>query len=483
MRHLRKQGESRREIVAVILAATVLFLLALGAAAWLRSAMPQRQIRRIRAAIEAGDADQARELTGRWLDPEQRRDWEQAIDYAQADALMAAGRWEEARSAFGALGNYADSAEKMDRCVLALGNEALERGELSQAEDLFRSISAMDMVDETHWRAALLAESEGRWADALRGFLALGDYAGAAERAGALAVRLTGESDPEKALLAVSALSPGELARREEMVRRRSLLPGQVLDVGFYHTVGLRSDGAVLAAGDDTYGQCRVSDWTDITAICAGAYHTVGLRADGSVLAAGRNDEGQCDVSDWSGIVQIAAADYATFGLKSDGTVVHTGFGAFDETAQWTQIRYITGGSYALGALRAGGTALISHLSARSDELTGLTSLAVNTGYAVGLREDGTVVSPQVPLPGWEDILTVSASGTAVLGLRADGTVAALFFRPGDDPGVAGERDVVALAAGGTHFAFLRADGTVSVLGGTGRGETDTASWRLFSGS
>ena len=483
MRHLKKQGGSRREAAAVIMAATVLFLLALGAGAWLRSAMPQRQIRRIRAAIDAGDTRSARELTGRWLDQEQRRDWEQAIDYAEADALMTAGHWEEARSAFGALGNYADSAEKMDRCVLALGSEAMERGELEEAEALFRSISAMEMVDETHWRAALLAEAEGRWADALRGSLALGEYGGAAERAADLAVRLTGENDPEKALLAVSALSPQELARREEMARRRSLLPGRVLDVGFFHTVGLRFDGTVLAAGDDTYGQCRVSDWAGITEVCTGAYHTVGLRMDGTVVAAGDNSEGQCDVSGWTGVIQIAAADYATFGLKSDGTVVCAGFGAFDETAQWTQVRYITGGSYALGALRAGGTALISHLSARSDELTELESLAVNTGFAVGVRDDGTVVSPRVELSGWQDILTVSASGTAVLGLRANGTVAAVFFRPEDDPGVAAERDVVALAAGGTHFAFLHADGTVSVLGGTGRGETDTAGWRLLPGS
>ena len=30
------------------------------------------------------------------------------------------------------------------------------------------------------------------------------------------------------------------------------------------HTVGLRSDGTVVATGWNEYGQCNVSDWTDI---------------------------------------------------------------------------------------------------------------------------------------------------------------------------------------------------------------------------
>lgn len=30
------------------------------------------------------------------------------------------------------------------------------------------------------------------------------------------------------------------------------------------HTVGLKSDGTVIATGNNEYGQCNVSDWTDI---------------------------------------------------------------------------------------------------------------------------------------------------------------------------------------------------------------------------
>ena len=36
--------------------------------------------------------------------------------------------------------------------------------------------------------------------------------------------------------------------------------------------------------------------------ISAGYAHTVGLRSDGTVVAVGNNDDGQCDVSDWTDI-------------------------------------------------------------------------------------------------------------------------------------------------------------------------------------
>ncbi|MEH7753854.1 RCC1 domain-containing protein, partial [Bacillus toyonensis] len=41
----------------------------------------------------------------------------------------------------------------------------------------------------------------------------------------------------------------------------------------------------------------------DIVAIAAGCAHTVGLKSDGTVVAVGNNEFGQCDVGSWSGIL------------------------------------------------------------------------------------------------------------------------------------------------------------------------------------
>ena len=55
----------------------------------------------------------------------------------------------------------------------------------------------------------------------------------------------------------------------------------------------------MLAAGDNSRGQCEVSSWSDVVAVAAGSTHTLALRADGSVVAAGNNDDGQCDTARW----------------------------------------------------------------------------------------------------------------------------------------------------------------------------------------
>ena len=82
--------------------------------------------------------------------------------------------------------------------------------------------------------------------------------------------------------------------------KRKALEPAQHFIVcGDSHTVGLRADGRVLAAGYNEDGQCNVGNWRNVIAIACDSYHTVGLRADGTVVATGKNSDGQCGVSGW----------------------------------------------------------------------------------------------------------------------------------------------------------------------------------------
>ena len=59
--------------------------------------------------------------------------------------------------------------------------------------------------------------------------------------------------------------------------------------------------------------------------VAAGVGHTVGLKSDGTVVAIGDNSSGQLNVGSWINIVQLAARSNHTVGLKSDGTVVAVG--------------------------------------------------------------------------------------------------------------------------------------------------------------
>lgn len=90
---------------------------------------------------------------------------------------------------------------------------------------------------------------------------------------------------------------------------------------GLHHTVALRSDGTCAAFGSNDYGQCNVSEWTDIVAVAAGRYFTLGLRSDGTVAACGANLEGQCNVSDYRNVVGIAACDQTAVLMFADGTL------------------------------------------------------------------------------------------------------------------------------------------------------------------
>jgi hypothetical protein len=89
------------------------------------------------------------------------------------------------------------------------------------------------------------------------------------------------------------------------------------ISAGTYHTVGLKSDGTVVAVGLNGDGRCDVSDWTNIVAIDAGV-HTVGLKADGTVVAIGENRYNQCDVSNWSDIMMPAYAEEQTATVESE---------------------------------------------------------------------------------------------------------------------------------------------------------------------
>lgn len=76
------------------------------------------------------------------------------------------------------------------------------------------------------------------------------------------------------------------------------------VSTALYHTVGLKTDGTVVTVGSDQFGKRNVGDWSNIVAVAAGCYHTVGLKSDGTVVAIGGNEYnfGQCDVSNWTDI-------------------------------------------------------------------------------------------------------------------------------------------------------------------------------------
>ena len=180
-----------------------------------------------------------------------------------------------------------------------------------------------------------------------------------------------------------------------------------IIDVaaGNSHYVGLKSDGTVVAVGDNKCGQCDVSDWTDIVAICVGKYHTVGLKSDGTVVATGEYlNEEHCFVSTWTDIVAISASGYHTVGLKSDGTVVADGdrscYEAFGSPSvyTWSNIIAIAAGDlFTVGVTSAGNVFTIGNDLLRvvkeAKKWKDIVAISTKQDRIVGLKSDGTLIT------------------------------------------------------------------------------------------
>jgi alpha-tubulin suppressor-like RCC1 family protein len=134
---------------------------------------------------------------------------------------------------------------------------------------------------------------------------------------------------------------------------------------GYYHSVALKSDGTMVAWGDNTEGQTTLQGSPgEVVAIAAGNAHTVAMKNDGTIVAWGRNVEGQTALqSGLSGVAAIAAGGDFTMALQSDGRVVAWGDNANGQT------------------------------SVPPAALSGVTAIAAGGDHALALKSDGTVVS------------------------------------------------------------------------------------------
>ena len=86
----------------------------------------------------------------------------------------------------------------------------------------------------------------------------------------------------------------GDYKDSNQLINEHKIDFQNYISTGIDHTVGLKSDGTVVATGKNEDGRCDVSDWSDIVAVSAGDDHTVGLKSNGTVVATGDNSKGQC---------------------------------------------------------------------------------------------------------------------------------------------------------------------------------------------
>lgn len=286
--------------------------------------------------------------------------------------------------------------------------------------------------------------------------------------------------------------------------REKSAKAATLFAVGAYHTVAIRADGTAVATvyrgpADKNFGQCNVSSWRNLIAICAAEHHTVGLRDDGTVVATGDDTYGQCQTGTWRDIVAIAAGDSHTVGLKADGTVVATAYrGPADRNlgqcnvSSWRNIVAIAAKQHHTIGIKADGTVIATGV--RYEKIKNWTNIVAVSGagsYTVGLKDDGTVIAGgnnengQCCVEQWRDIVAVSAAMRFAVGLKSNGTAEVTNFRGKEDyycgeRDVHGWRDIIAITARTFHTVALRSDGTLVAIGAKKCGQCDVEGWKLF---
>lgn len=306
---------------------------------------------------------------------------------------------------------------------------------------------------------------------------------GAGKRIARVLTDVTGDKKKAQELLLLDSFKPETLDELEKTIQAvleaKSNMTESKIAAGNRHTVGLTSDGRVVSAGDNYFGQTNVSEWTDITSVAAGAWHTAGLKSDGTVVAVGDNSEGQLEVSDWTDIVMIACTDYDTIGLKKDGTIVFCGMHDFKEASGWKNVTMITGGAYSIGALYGQGTMLSSNVSAQMKAGYLFADLSVSGACSAGIMYDGTFVSSFENAPAWENVASVEVSSTAIFAITTDGELKSYFFRESDDPKISVSKKVADVVSSGTHHVVLFEDGTVQAFGLNDLGQSNVGDWQL----
>ena len=389
-----------------------------------------------------------------------------SMKYSYAETLLEEGKFEQAVTAFEALGDYRDSVEQAESARLAADYEA--------AEELI---------------------AKGEYEEAITAFEALGDYRDSAEQVEsardaadyAAAESLAQSGKTAEAAMAFYAL--GEKERSFELWDKVVTIDS--VSAGSAHAVGLKSDGTVVSAGANGYGQCNVDDWTDIIAVSAGSVHTVGLKADGTVVAVGYTGSDRCNVGDWEDVVAVSAGSSHTVGLKNDGTVVSAGSNAYGQCNldNWQDIVAISAGHYHTVGLKIDGTVVAAGTGNSANDRcdvsswTDIVSVSAGSTHTVGLKSDGTVVAvgnnlySQCNVDKWTDIVAVSTGSYHTVGLRADGTVIAVGSNGFGQCNVGAWTNIVAIRTGKNHTFGLKADGTVVAVGNNDQGQLDVQGW------
>lgn len=442
----------------------------------------QNKYERGMALLDEKDYDNAYKL----LEEAGKNDEINQSKHARATELIEAEKYEEGYELLNEIGLTDEiNASKYQRAT-----ELIDKKDYESACDLLYEIINYDGAKESLYQCAIALHTDKKDEEAQAVFKRFGSYRDSNEFWQYIAAEnLLAEGKVAQAAIAFNEL--GNFLDAKHQCQSAWDLGAQrdAISVSRTHTVALKSDGTVVASGDNENGEGDVSKWADIVAIGAGGVHTVGLKSSGTVVATGFNGDDRCNVGEWTDIVAVSAGRCHTVGLKSDGTVVATGANDKGQcnVGKWTDIVAVSAGDLYTIGLESNGTVVATGFNdvgqCNVSEWTDIAAISAGGWHTVGLKSDGTVVAAgannygQCNVSEWTDIVAISAGGWHTVGLKSDGTVVVTGFNYDGQCNVSGWTDIVAISAGNRHTLGLKSDGTVVVVGNNDFGQCNVGGW------
>lgn len=276
----------------------------------------------------------------------------------------------------------------------------------------------------------------------------------------------------------------------------RPKLGNVMVSAGDGYTVGLKSDGTCIAVGDNSYGQCNVSDWKDIVFICAaqtrpgfGRPFTIGLKSNGTCVATGYNDAGQCNVSGWRDIVTVGAGYSYSVALKSDGTCIGigtntNGWNAYDVSSWTNVIRLISDGGLSTVGLKADGSHYHCGWTLGDEGKFATDKNTVDVSSFIALQSDGTCRSDSYSaVNGWTDVARIVRAFAAAVAIKTDGTMLVGDTRSYNQEKykVSDWTDIIFADMSVGHTVGVKADGTCVAVGDNSNGQCNVSDWNLYA--
>lgn len=258
---------------------------------------------------------------------------------------------------------------------------------------------------------------------------------------------------------------------------------------GDFHSVGLKDDGTLFGAGNNTQGQLNFGAWTNVKSISCSAYQTVALLNDGTCVGVGLNSSGQLNIGSWTDVIDISAGRTHTVGIKSDGTTYAAGSNAYGQidigswfgmTAIETSYRHTVG-------LRDNGKCFATgeNTSGQTDvgDWENVRQIACGWGHTVGLLEDGTCIATgsniygQIDVSSWYDITEIRCGNNHTVGKRIDGTCLAVGINNNQEIEVGSFSDIAKIGCGSSNSLGLKFDGLPIGVGDNTFNQLDFTGW------